>query len=122
MVPPKRKHRKEDPFDTPEYRKLVDDLKKIIHEAAEKGVDFAKRNDILSCRHCKAYEDITFQGEWIIYDHSKKNLGAGEFILIDSKCRSYRRNCISYYKTTYESICTVCGAQQEEIVRDRFED
>ncbi len=119
-MPSKRK--KDDPFDTPEYRQLVANIKKIINEAAAKGVDITQRDDLLSCRYCGAYENVTFEGEWIICDQSSKRLERGKFILVDSRQRSYHRGGVSYYKTTYNFICSVCGAQQEQIVRDRFED
>ncbi len=51
-MPSKRK--KDDPFDTPEYRQLVADIKKIINDAAAEGVDITQRDDLLSCRHCGA--------------------------------------------------------------------
>jgi hypothetical protein len=52
----KRKKHKEDPFDTPEYRTLLDDLSKIINEAKAQGVDFGGRDDILKCRACGAQQ------------------------------------------------------------------
>ncbi|MCK5013998.1 MAG: hypothetical protein KAS66_09270 [Candidatus Omnitrophica bacterium] len=118
----KHKKHKKGSFDTPEYRKLVGDIRKIIDEAAARGVDITKRSDILSCCHCGAYEDETYEGERIICSRRDQRMREGEFILIDRRERSYHRGAITYYKTTYEFICTACGTQQEEIVRDWLED
>lgn len=117
MPNPKKKMR-----DTPEYRELVANLRKIIEEAAAKGVVFGKRDDTLTCRACGCYENVLFEGDWVVCDREDKVIGEKEFIVLDRKERGYRRNKVQYYKIRYDFICSQCGARQQEIVRDRFED
>lgn len=118
-MPAKRK--KDDISKTPEYQKLLVDIEKIIQEAAAQGVDITQRDEILSCRACGAYEDVTIKGEWIICERSGKRLEAEKFIPIDSRERVYHRGRTTHCKMTYDFVCTVCGARQEQVFRDRFE-
>ena len=119
---PNRKKRKDDPSDTPEYRKLVENLRKIIDDAAGQGVDLRKRDDTLTCRACGAYENVLFSGQWVVCDRGDNVISDKEFIIIDRKERSTHRKKMTYYKSTYEFICPICGAQQVEIVRESFDD
>ena len=105
-----------------EYQHLLGNIKKIIEDAAKQGIDITKRDELLSCRNCGAYEDVTLDGRHIICDKKNRELNEDEFILIDSRERSYHRGGITYFKTTYNFICSSCGAQQEVSVRERFED
>lgn len=120
-MPPKRK-RKFKMGETPEYERLVDDIKKVIDEAAKQGIDLFKRCDLLTCRHCRAYEDINIEGVQKVYDRKHGLTDSEEFIIIDSRERSYTRGGTNYFKTTYEFICSFCGVQQKAYVRSRFED
>ncbi len=118
---PERK-REEDPFKTPQYKKLVADLKKIIEDAKAQGVDIGGRDDLLTCRACGAYEDVTYEGRWIVKEKGNTPTLHERFIILGSKERRTRRHNTAYFKTTYTFICPVCGLQQEEIVRNQFED
>jgi hypothetical protein len=118
----KYKKRREDPFDTPQYHKLVEDIKKIINDAAAQGCDIFRRDDILTCKACGCYEDVLFSGEWVICDSLGKVVSDKEFIIIGRKERSYRRAKTTYYKITFDFICSQCGARQEETIRESFED
>ena len=129
-MPAKRK--KDDISKTPEYQKLLADIEKIIQEAAAQGVDITRRNDLLQCRVCGAYEDDSMKKGRVVRTppaktkpsagHFRKVPGPGEFILIDSRERVTHRGRTTYCKMTYDFICTVCGARQEQVFRDRFED
>lgn len=108
--------------DTSEYQELVANLRKIIEKAAAKGVVFGKRDDTLTCQACGCYETVLIDGPWVVCDREDKVIGEKEFIVLDRKERGYRRNKVQHYKMTYDFICSQCGARQQEIVRDRFED
>ena len=124
------KRKKDDISSTPEYQKLLVDIKKIVQEAAAKGVDITKRDDLLQCRACGACEDDSMKEGRIICTRPVKTKPSadhprgvpGEFILVDSRERVSHRGRTTYCKMTYDFICTVCGARQEQIVRDRFGD
>ncbi len=119
---PKRKKRKDDFRESLEYQKLVAGLRKIINEAKAKGVEFGARDDILTCRGCGTYEDITHEGVWEVREKDERLTNHERFIIIDTKEKGYYRNKIQHFKMTYTFICPACGLQQEEIVRDQFED
>jgi len=100
----KRKKCKDDLSKSPEYQKLLAGLKKIIDEARAKGVDFGGRDDILACRACGAYEDITHEEKWEVRKKDGRLTDHERFIILDTKTRSTRRNKIHYLKTTYTFI------------------
>jgi len=106
---------------TPEYQEFLGKMRKLFDEAAAQGVDMRKRDDILTCRACGAYEDELAGGQRVICDRERHVLGGGEFILIDRKERcTYRKNAV-YFKMTYEFICLICGAQQAQVIREHFD-
>ena len=108
---------------TEAYQKLVSDLRTIIEDAKAKGVDFNQRDDILRCAGCGAYEDIEAKGggKIKVFDKDRHLVSKQPFIIIDDKKRCYHRKKFFYSKATYLFICTVCGMQQTQIVRDKFE-
>ncbi|MBU0467607.1 MAG: hypothetical protein KKF78_11315 [Candidatus Omnitrophica bacterium] len=108
--------------DSPAYKELLRKLCEIIEDAKEKGIDLGERNDLLKCRACGVYEDCAVKEGWVICDEYGKVLNQDRFIIIDSKEKSYHRNKMTYFKTTYMFICTECGAQQKEILRCRMDD
>lgn len=126
-LPAKRK--KDDISKTPEYQKLLADIEKIVQEAAAQGVDITRRNDLLQCPTCGAYEDDSMEEGRIVCTppaktkpsagHSRKV--PGEFTLVDSREHVTHRGRTTHCKMTYDFICTVCGARQEQIFRNRFE-
>lgn len=107
---------------TPEYWKLVTDIKKIVGDAAAQWVDISKRSDTLTCKACGCYENVLFSGQWVICDASKKIVSNKEFIIIDRKERPCRRGKTTTYKITFDFICSQCGCRQKEIIRETFED
>lgn len=108
-------------FDAPDYRRLVENLRQIIDEAAAKGIDLRKRQDLLVCQACGAYENVLAEGQQVVCEAAGKIISNKEFILIDCKERvTYRKN-ITYCKMTYEFVCPICGAQQRAVIRDCFE-
>lgn len=105
----------------PSYQKLLADLKGIIEDAKAKGVELFRRDDLLTCSDCGAYENVEFSGQWRVYDKEERPTNYEEFILIDKKERTYNKNKVCYFKMTYSFICSVCGARQTEVVRDWFD-
>ncbi|HBG61930.1 MAG: hypothetical protein A2Y03_09635 [Omnitrophica WOR_2 bacterium GWF2_38_59] len=118
----KKNKKKKNLKDSPAYQDLLSEITKIVDDAKAKGVDFGERDDLLTCRACGAYEDCAVKEGWVICDEDGNILKQERFIIIDSRSRSYHRNKTTYFKNTYMFICTKCGAQQEEIVRNRYED
>ena len=117
----KRKKDKNEPVESPEYRRLVETLRAIIEEAASNGIDLRKRQDALVCRACGAYEKQAIKG-FVVYDIDHHLLRPEEFIIIDQDMRSYRRNRTRYYKTTYTFICSDCGVYQDCVLKEHFKD
>ncbi|HBR14406.1 MAG TPA: hypothetical protein DD723_02540 [Candidatus Omnitrophica bacterium] len=120
MLKPKREKKKLQ--DDPAYQKLVENLRRIIDDAAAKGIDLFPRWDILECRACKAYEDDTTNMGRVVCAGPDTPPVPGEFIILDWNERTYHRGRITYCKTTYDFICSVCGVQQQAFIRNRYED
>ena len=86
-----------------------------------KGIDPAERFDNLVCKDCGAYEDRTIDDQCQVYDKDGFPVSHEGFIIVDARERGYQRGKMCCYLTTYNYICTVCGAWQTTIVRDEFD-
>lgn len=97
----------------PAYQKLLNDLDTIIREAEAKGVSLRhRRDDILSCASCSAFEDVIC-GE----EERRTFLASGEetdmpFMVMDTKETTSYRQRGTRHRTRYRYICGVCGAHQ----------
>ena len=108
------KNRKAETPDVSSYESLVAEIKKLIEEARAKGVPLFERDDLLKCRACGAYEDVTFKGKRLVMLKSKRQTRRGtEFVVLSHKERSrtLKSGAVRYF-ITYEFLCGICGARQ----------
>jgi len=98
-----------------EYKKLVDDIRKIIDEAKTGGCEFQDRLDLLGCRYCHAIEYITAdKGKRQILDENGRYLHDGQFLVISSRKRRYKSRQ-GYDTLNYTFICSECGTYQKAV-------
>lgn len=108
--------------DVSSYEGLLAEIKKLIAEARAKGVPLFERDDLLECRACGAYEDVTFKGEHVIMLKKRRRTRQGtEFVVLSRKQRrrSLQDGGVRYF-ITYEFLCGMCGVHQTAKLTEDF--
>jgi len=105
-----------------QYQELISALKALIEDAKAKGVDLFERIDDMQCNACGAYEDVTEEGQRVVYNEFEEKTEYDSFIIIDAKERTFQKGATCHCLVTYTYICPVCGLYQAAIMQDEVEE